>query len=472
MIPIPSSFSSIVTLLWVATVVRAADPTVVFPPATEVHSLARCVEASLAGNPSLRAERESRNELSGQKWQALSTGLPTIRFKANWSLSRDPSFALDETFAGGDFGSVLDSLFGDVSFIPSPGDIEAQSFWRTHVNADWELNPFRVANAVGAANLAMERQEQLIAWAEIRVIEAALMAFHDVLAASAALEASEAELASRLELLGKERDRLALDRATPLDTLRAAVSAANFRPERRRREQAVRAAGAHLNLLMGREFNAPLALESAGSPEWDEVPLDALLDRLPQRPDLVAEQLWISMQEKDRGVRRSDYRPFLEFGGSYGRVGRTFASLGADGQDQWSASVGLAVPLFDGFYSLGRVREISAKIARSEFAREDHLRTARHEAGRALADLGIARQDLNAADLVLAAATEAFRVTEERYLNERVEYPALAHARAELHVARTNLIAARRDLLVRIARVKRVAGLSPMAPLSRLSPPS
>ena len=84
----------------------------------------------------------------------------------------DPSFAFSETFAGGDGGGIglngnytddvqlladdLNELFGGLSFIPSAEDIPAQTYWRTSLNARWELRPGLIYNAVGAAGLGVE----------------------------------------------------------------------------------------------------------------------------------------------------------------------------------------------------------------------------------------------------------------------------------------------------------------------------
>ena len=89
--------------------------------------LIHCMELALQANESLRQQRAGIDELGGRKTQAISTGLPRIEVQGAFSRGRDPSFALDETFAGGGnpYQPVIDyvdPLFDATGVIPPEVD--------------------------------------------------------------------------------------------------------------------------------------------------------------------------------------------------------------------------------------------------------------------------------------------------------------------------------------------------------------
>lgn len=438
------------------------------PGSTETLDLEDCVARALESNATLQAVRREMGELRGQMRQATSTGLPRLDLVGNWSRSRDPSFALDETFgsAGGDGGSPFDTLFA--GFIPAPGEIPAQSFWRASADASWDINPTLVWNVVGGARTALERQEALISEAEQVTTEQTVIAFHDVFRASERVAAAQVEVAARQEFFDIARRRQQLDLATGLDTLRAAVSLANVRPEERRASQELRNAGSRLNVLMGRAALEPLAVR-----EWEEDDESVIDETMAtelaiRRPGIRSIELLEQMQRKHRGARRSEHRPYLSLFGSYGYVAREFSDLGDTDLDTWRASVSLTVPVFDGFLTRGRVAETTATIQRIRLLREEAMRQARLEVLTLLGELTVARENLDAALLNLSSSEDALRTTTLLYENGRADYLAVLNAESDRQTARSLLIQARFDVLSLTASLKRAMGISPLTPLDQI----
>ncbi|MCA9729551.1 MAG: TolC family protein, partial [Candidatus Eisenbacteria bacterium] len=225
---------------------QAQDTLQVLPGDTAPLTLEECVSAALAHNGSLRAEQIRTGEVRAQITQTLSEGFPTVDVSGSWNRSRDPSFALDETFGGGggagsDTGG-LDTLF--TGLIPAPADIAAQTFWRASVNASWEIRPGRIYNALKAVGSGIAQQEDVVTETEHRVAEETLRAFSNVLLAGERERALLQEAEARRELLAVARRRFRVELGTPLDTLQAAVSLANLSPEIRRAHQDLEDAGA------------------------------------------------------------------------------------------------------------------------------------------------------------------------------------------------------------------------------------
>ena len=439
------------------------------PGGGEVLDLDTCARLALEGNDALRAERLRLRELSGQKLQALATGLPTLDATATWTRGRDPTFALDSTFSGdggGTGNAALDSLFGGFDFLPAPEDIPAQTFWRASLNLHWTLNPVKVLGAVGAAGRSIRRQELLIRDTEHRTLEQAVTAYHDVQLAAAELAAARASLADQRELLDIMRLRFALGLASDLDTLQAAVGVANLEPAAQRAAAALRQAGARLNAVLGRPPAAPVAVVADTAVERDPVDREAALRLVDARPDLQAMALLGAMLRQQRRAQRADMRPYLTVDGAYGRVGRTVGTLDDNGHQFWNASVALNVPLFDGLLTRGLVRQTEASLRRNGAELAGRRRAARVEVMNLLDELTTARRNLAAAELNLERARRLLEANKLRLRLGKTDYLTVLQSETGRADARRNLIRARHDVQVTTASLKRALGFSPLRPLA------
>jgi HAE1 family hydrophobic/amphiphilic exporter-1 len=449
----------------------SGDRIVAIPGAAEPLAIGNCIELALAENADLQAVREGRGELAGQMIQARAIGLPTLDLSGTWSRGRDPSFAFDQTFGGGSDGgesSALDSLFGDFSFIPSPEDIPAQTYWRTSLNAHWDLQPTLIYNAVSAAGLGIRRQETLITDAEQKTIEAVMNGYHAVVLAGESLAALDADLAAKQEFLATTRRRLHLGLSTPLDTLRAAVSYANLLPQRRAAEQRLHDAGANLNVLMGRPPQAPIAVEAEVPLELEAMPAEIAASALERRPDLIELDIYERILQRNRGAIKSEHHPSLAADASYGYVTTELPELTDTGHDYWSASLTLKIPLFDGMRTKGRIEEAEAQIRRARLQQEEARRRARMEIISIHGDLEAARRNYTAADLNRLAAQDALDQVTLRYELGKADYISVLDVQADRLLAQSNWIRARNEVLTLTASLKRAMGFAPTVSLAEI----
>ncbi len=448
------------------------------PGAPAPLDLTACLEAALARNDSLQAERQRRDELAGQKQQALATGLPTLDLVGDWTRRRDPSFALDPTFGGdgGGLGAPVgadpwfdDWLAGFGSFIPSAENIPASTFWTTRVSLNWEINPLKILGAVGAANLGLERQELLIRAAEHATAERVIGAYHGVLMMAEAVNALQAQYANQEELLGLTRLRFELGFATRLDTLQAAVALANLEPRLRSARQRVADAGANLNAVMGRDPAAALTVVNEQPLELMAIDRDRALQLARQRPELAAVERLVGMLGNQRRAQTADARPYLTLHGSYGWVGTEFDTQFDDGHEQWTASVALNVPLFNGLLTRGQVSETRARIRRTEIELRGWQRQAEVQVLGILNELETARRNLGAAEMNLTRAEEALEESLLMYQLGKAAYLSVLDAEANHLTARRTLIEARYQVLTLTASLKRAVGHSPAEPLTAIA---
>lgn len=458
-------------LVAAAEVVTSGDAAVVMavPGDAVPMDLQACLRTAQATNDLVVAERWRRRELDGQMKQALATGLPTVDLVADWSRSRDPSFALDSTFGGGGgFGSVPgadpwfeDWLAGFGSLIPPPQEIPAQSYWRASLNLNWTVNPVKVLGAVGAARLGLDRQEYAVRAVEQQVGEQVVAAFQQVVTAADRIAAVRAHLANQDEIVAVIRLRHALGLATQLDTLQAAVGRANTVPELMRAEAGLRTAGARLNALLGRDPATPLSVRTDSDLEDGRIDVQTALALARVRPDLAAGGLLVDIQRRGRQATKADNLPYLTVNSAYGYVGRTTDTLFDEGHDSWRASVALNIPIFDGLLTRGLVREADGRIRRGEAELSAQSRAVEVEVLDLLARLESARQTLDAVAVNLARAEEARRQSLLQLELGTASYVDVLVAEANRSDAQASVIDARFEVLALTASLKRSIGRDP-----------
>ena len=444
----------------------------------DVLTLDQCVERALADNLDLRRVRLGQDRISAQGIQAMATGLPSLDLTGNWNRSRDPSFQISDTFGGGGGGDgglgLPDSLDCDCdlsSLFAGFADFDrvtTQTYWSGSLTSDWELNPFRVWNALAGVGVARRQQEENERGEEHRVVAETVQTFHEAVLHQETVAALDAEIAARGEFLEIARTRFRLELATELDTLQAAVSLANLKPDRRKAVTNLRNATSRLNLLMGREATVPLTLAPVEALELDVLPPAAVMGAVDERPDLRSAELGVRFLQKRRGVERADRRPFVSMNGSYGWVGRDVDDVLDRRYESWRASVSLVLPLFDGFATVGRTRELDADIEAARRSLEDGRRRAWLEVATLLQDLEAARENHAAAALTVTAAERALEKTTLRYEIGQSEYLAVLNAQSDRYSARSHLIEARYEVLSKTAALKRALGYHPRFPLARI----
>lgn len=446
------------------------------PGSAEVLDLATCLATALAANDSLRAERQRMEELSGQKLQALSTGLPSLNLVSDWTRRRDPSFALDPTFGGGDGGGLgtvpgadpwfNDWLAGFGSFIPAVQDIPASTYWTTRMTLNWELNPRKILGAVGAANQSIVRQDLLIEAAEHATEATVVEAYYRIIMMAEAANAVRAQYANQEELLSLTRMRYDMGLATRLDTLQAAVQLANIEPALRTYDQQVANAGAHMNALLGRDPQAPLAIANLADVEAAPIARDQALLLAASRPDLRAIDQVVAMLDRQQQVQSSErWWPYLSLYGSYGWVGTEFDTQFDDGHDSWTVSAAVNLPLWNGQRTTGELRQTRAQIRRTELELDGYRRQAQVAVLTVLNNLDAARQTLAAAQLNLDRAEEARSEAQLMYRLGQASYLSVLDAESGHLTARRTLIEARYQVLTLTAALKRAVGHAPSVPL-------
>lgn len=276
--------------------------------------------------------------------------------------------------------------------------------------------------------------------------------------AGAAFEQAEA-------FLERERLRRRTGEASDLDVLRAEVAAENLRPQLVQARKASELAQLNLKRLLDLPLTRPLVLatelaapDSAG---LAAPPPDVARARLARRAALEAARRQVSIREQQVQIARSAFLPTVSLQMSYGRQlypERAFDLSGVEPRTDWTATISLQLPLFQGFK---RTAEIELARAELEAAK---LRLAQLEEQvalqyqQALGDRERAAAEIAARRRTVFQAERVYDLTRMRYERGLATQLEVSEARLALLQARTHLAQALADFAIADAALVRALG--------------
>jgi len=173
--------------------------------------------------------------------------------------------------------------------------------------------------------------------------------------------------------------------ASEFDFLRAQVQAANARPERIAAENRTRLAFDYLRNFLAlpsdREITVDSAIEQVDVPVLDAASL--LAEALANRPELTQSQQQVNINKKLISISSSGYRPNIGISSriawdSFKDEFKRFSVAKDSWHRSWNVSLALSWSVFDGFETVGKVRQAKvdynqSKLANSQLVRQVHL---------------------------------------------------------------------------------------------------
>jgi outer membrane protein len=365
---------------------------------------AEAVAQALVANPQVKLSLEQVALLEGRIIEAKADALPDITWNTVAARLRDPGLLNSPNF------DAFPPEFRDVL-----GPLPANAF-STSADLRQTLFSFKLGKALEAARIArgagehdVQRVRQMTALDTIR-------AYNQLLFAIEQLRVIQANVQSKQSHLEYARNRRAAGAATELEVLRAEVDLENQRAEAMRAENEVAGARATLNTVMSRPTNAPIQpTDTLTVVTFDATFEDAVNEALKARPELQLLRLQERFQDALIDVAAGDAKPSVDFNGSFGFAVRRPRNLFGIDFSRWSASINVAVPLFDGWRTAGRVAQARAQrntVTQQIAALENQVRLDLQSSFDALA---LANRTIQAAELNVTQARRAAEMTDANY---------------------------------------------------------
>lgn len=308
----------------------------------------------------------------------------------------------------------------------------------------------------GSAEANAKEEQQTIALA----IEEA---YYD--AALAAEMANIAESSGRLmdEQLARVRLQQKAGNASELDVLRVQVERENLQPEITAAQNARDVATLNLLRLVNLPPDTDVALEPVLATETVR-PVDVadiVSGAVDRRPAVAAAQHLVNIRKQQVKIEKADSLPTVGASVTIGEQALPAGVFpgGGDFNSDWSAAIGVSIPIFDGGRRQAEVR------AAQEVQKQAELQLAQLREAVAL-EVEQQRRELARAAEQVGARTEAVKQAQHAYelteLSHRVGNATqldLMNARAQLRQATGNQAIAVHDYHLALARLERAAGM-------------
>ena len=179
----------------------------------------------------------------------------------------------------------------------------------------------------------------------------------------------------------------------------------------------------------------------------------AIGEALSNRPDLLAGEDRILSAGETLKATAKGLNPSLSLGGGWG-----FSDSSSGWSDEWTASLSLSVPLYDGGATAARTEASRADLEITRASQEEQRNSVRLEVETALLDLETAQEQVRNAETALGQAEENLGLAQGRYRVGVGTSLEVTDAAEKYSSARKALVQARYDRQVAAAALVKALG--------------
>lgn len=347
-----------------------------------------------------------------------------------------------------------------------PDTVGPLNDWNADVRGHWTLFDsgerrarLRAANAnLGVAQADAARMFQDIALSVYR----AWFRYGSDMEMCVVARESLARAEDHLRLAGA---RYAAGDVPEVDVLRAKVETANARVYLVRAENDIDISRGNLNTAMGLPVEGLLRLaKDTNNPvSPSEINLTNAFDQaVRNRPVLRAGLMRVAAARHKVDGAMSTFGPSVFADGSYGRRDNDFFPQ----DEEWSARIGFAWPIFTGFSSVRDLRRARAELSREEAALEKQIQDVRQDVWLYYTRVKETDELIQTAKVMVANALESLRSVRERYRAGAAPMTDLLDAETSLSRAQAILVQAEGDYRIAQATFRWAVGdlLPPESP--------
>lgn len=416
-----------------ATVVKPVDWNSFFPD----ERLRALIKLALEQNRDLRIATARVAEARALYGIQRADRLPTVNVGATGTNTRLPA-DLSPT------GSSVISRRVDVNASMLPFELD---FWGRVAS---------LSEAAKAAYLATEQAQRAFRLSLIAGVADAYLALEE---AQERMDIAQSTLETREKTRDLVDRRRAAGLAGDLDYLQADAAFEGAKADLAGLQRQYSAARNFLRALVGAEpvglpAGKPLAEQAIALDQQADVPSQVLV----QRPDVLAAEQRLISANANIGAARAAFFPRIALTASAGTASAQLTNLFKDGQEAWSFTPSLTLPIFD----YGRnSANLDLAQARKDIAVADYERTVQ-QAFREVADLLVARdklaEQMKAVEAQERSQMRAADIAEARYRQGVGSFLEVLDAQRQLFAVRQNLIQVRRAMWSAAAQLYKALG--------------
>jgi|AMWB02.1.fsa_nt_gi outer membrane protein len=361
-------------------------------------TLSACVRIGLDENPTLRAAREGVAAARESVGMAKAPYYPTLGLGGAYRRWETHAF-LPEGLPGVENLTVI-----------GPTDDWSSGLLARFLIFDSGKRAAQLRTALSGQGIA-EAEEAGIRQDIALAVHQAFYSSLSTLEAQTVAEQNKTRADDHLNLVREFRAAGAVPQA---DVIRAQVEVANAKLQLVKARSAIKFAGGNLNTAMGLpvEMKIDLDAENTNMVSPDSIDVYKAFDQAIQhRPVLKAALHRINIARNAIDIAKSAFGPVVMAIAGYGYRDSQFLPEDKD----WSAGIGIEVPLFDGFKHSHDLSRTKHELAKEEAQVRHLVLKVREEVWNAHLALKESYEAAQASEAVVRDARESMRMTRERY---------------------------------------------------------
>lgn len=413
-------------------------------PAGEALTLPLAVELALRTNPLTRATVSGRELADARIAEARAGRLPQVQLSESFTNGNNPVFV---------FGSLLEqSRFTQQNFnLPLLNNPDPLTNFRFGVTVKAPLfDQWQSATRIKRAQLGRQQADEQTSLVEQQVRFETLRAFYGLLLAQAKKEVSDEAVKLAEADVKSSRDRVEAGTAVVSDLLAAEVQLAEALQQAIQTDGDIITAQAAFNTALGLSVNTPQRIQGdLIEKKFDLAEQEELIRlALEHRPDLKRAGLAANSSDVLVTGARNEYLPRVDMFANFGASRNNFVN----GSSDYTVGASVTFNLFDA----GRNARIAQARAAANLAASEQQHLAnqiRLEVVRAQQQFVSARERLKVAERIISQASEALRITQDRYQAGLTTITEVLRAETTLTRARLIVLSARYDFYVGYASV-------------------
>ena len=413
-----------------------------------VFTLKTAVEYALLKSKDIKITEEKLNESKGGITQAKSKFLPQVTGQGIYTrLSDVPSFEMEiPSIPGITQGGTQKIEMGEVNNYKFGLSITQPIFTWGKI-----LNGYRIAK------LNYEAQKEQTKKTEEDVKIAVIRSFYNVLLAKEYVNLAQESLKQIEDYVAMVKKRYDSGLASRYEFLTAQVELSNIKPQLLRAQD-----GLHLAFLAFKmSLSYPLDKEVDISGDVNYIPREVSLEKsirqaLENRVELQTMEKTKLIMERSVAIAKAQSKPNLLFQWNYSYA-RPFNSMPEWG-DQWSASIVLSVPIFDGFNAKGIVDKANAQKREIEIGIEKLKDAITLNVRQSYLSLKESEKLLEANEQNVKMSQEGFDIAEKRYKQGLITHLEYMNSQLALMRAKINYTQSKVDCLIKEKEFEEATG--------------
>ena len=423
-------------------------------------SLDAAVRRGMQRNEDLGIARAQVRGALAQRASARSAFMPQITSQTSYARTlRGPFSDIDRL--SGDPSGQSELLLDDLN--------DRKNNYTNTLGATQLVFDRRALSNLRVAHEAEQVQELQLTERELDVTLQIVQAYYGAVLADRVVEISEAALEEANKQLDHVRKTYAAGNASEMDVLNVEVQRDNLEPGRvdalNDRDQALRNLRRLIDLKDEQALRLTNSLEPEGFTPLAAPALDSIATAFGRRASIAAADRQIRIQNLRESGARGSRLPSVLLGASFAKSG-AWANGTPDNddlRDNWSLSIALQTPIFDGGLRKADVAAAHELAVQSRLQLDQLRKSVALEVAQQRGELDRAAAAVEARSHTAALAARSYTLMALAYDKGVVNTLQLSDARLQLRQARVNEVQALHDYNVALARLRRAAGHSPFS---------